>query len=83
MTGRGRERQERVSRFSARAAAPGAAASDGPGLDRVLDEVVRERLPAEIDLPAAHIYKIGPDGLMHEIEAMGFQAPYNSPTGWE
>lgn len=35
------------------------------------------------DLPAAHIFKIGPDGLMHEIEAMGFQAPLNSPTGWE
>lgn len=38
---------------------------------------------APFDLPAAHIYKIGPDGLMHEIEAMGFSAPYNSPTGWE
>ena len=38
---------------------------------------------APFDLPAAHIYKIGPDGLMHEIEAMGFTAPYNSPTGWE
>ncbi len=38
---------------------------------------------APFDLPAAHIYKIGADGLMHEIEAMGFTAPYNSPTGWE
>ena len=38
---------------------------------------------APFDLPAAHIFKIGPDGLMHEIEAMGFTAPYNSPTGWE
>jgi hypothetical protein len=35
------------------------------------------------DLPAAHIYKIGADGLVHEIEAMGFMAPYNAPTGWE
>lgn len=35
------------------------------------------------DLPAAHVYKIGADGLVHEIEAMGFWAPYNSPTGWE
>ncbi len=34
------------------------------------------------DLPAAHVYKIR-NGMMHEIEAMGFQAPYNSPTGWE
>jgi len=38
---------------------------------------------APFDLPAAHIFKIGADGLMHEIEAMGFSAPYNSPTGWE
>jgi hypothetical protein len=38
---------------------------------------------APFDLPAAHIFKIGPDGMMHEIEAMGFTAPYNSPTGWE
>jgi hypothetical protein len=38
---------------------------------------------APFDLPAAHIFKIGPDGQMHEIEAMGFTAPYNSPTGWE
>jgi len=38
---------------------------------------------APFDLPAAHIFKIGADGLMHEIEAMGFTAPYNAPTGWE
>ena len=31
----------------------------------------------------AHIFKIGADGLVHEIEAMGFGAPYNAPTGWE
>ncbi len=34
------------------------------------------------DLPAAHVYKIT-DGQIHEIEAMGFVAPYMSPTGWE
>jgi len=34
------------------------------------------------DLPAMHIYKIW-GGEIHEIEAMGFTAPYNSPTGWE
>lgn len=35
------------------------------------------------DMPAAHIFKIGPEGTVHEIEALGFTAPYNSPTGWE
>ncbi len=35
------------------------------------------------DMPAAHIFKIGADGLVHEIEAIGFIAPYNSRTGWE
>ncbi len=34
------------------------------------------------DLPAAHIFKIR-GGKIHEIEAMGFMAPYNSKTGWE
>jgi hypothetical protein len=34
------------------------------------------------DLPAMHIYKIW-GGQIHEIEALGFTAPYNSPTGWE
>jgi hypothetical protein len=34
------------------------------------------------DLPAMHIFKIW-GGQIHEIEAMGFMAPYNSPTGWE
>lgn len=44
----------------------------------------KSRLPFEpFDLPAAHIYKVGADGKMHEIEAMGFRAPLNSPTGWE
>jgi len=35
------------------------------------------------DMPAAHIFKIGPDGRVHEIEAVGVVAPPNSPTGWE
>jgi hypothetical protein len=35
------------------------------------------------DLPAAHVFKVGADGKVHEIEAMGFRAPLNSPTGWE
>ena len=35
------------------------------------------------DMPAAHIFKIGDDGLVHEIEAVGFVAPLNSATGWE
>ncbi len=30
---------------------------------------------APFDLPAAHIFKIGADGQVHEIEAMGFTAP--------
>lgn len=33
------------------------------------------------DLPAAHIIKIT-DNMVHEIEALGFFAPYRSPTGW-
>ena len=34
------------------------------------------------DLPAAQIFKIS-GGKIHEIEAMGFTAPYDSKTGWE
>jgi hypothetical protein len=34
------------------------------------------------DLPAAHIFKVS-SGKIHEIEAMGFTAPYDSKTGWE
>ena len=33
------------------------------------------------DLPAAHIFKIS-GGKIHQIEAMGFLAPYNSASGW-
>ena len=34
------------------------------------------------DLPAAHIFKVY-GGKIHQIEAMGFTAPYDSKTGWE
>ena len=34
------------------------------------------------DMPAAHIFKIGPEGQIHEIEAVGFVGPYKSPSGW-
>jgi hypothetical protein len=44
---------------------------------------MREMKFAPFDLPAAHIFKIGTDGKVHEIEAMGFTARYNAPTGWE
>ena len=35
------------------------------------------------NLPAAHIFKVGADGWIHEIEAMGFGTPYMAKTGWE
>jgi hypothetical protein len=34
------------------------------------------------DMPSMHIYKIW-GGKIHEIEAIGIMAPFNSPTGWE
>jgi len=34
------------------------------------------------DMPSMHIYKIW-GGKIHEIEANGIMAPFNSPTGWE
>jgi hypothetical protein len=34
------------------------------------------------DMPAAHIFKVY-GGEIHEIEATGFVAPYDSKTGWE
>jgi hypothetical protein len=37
---------------------------------------------APFDLPAVHIFKIW-GGQIHEIEALGFIAPYDSATGWE
>lgn len=45
--------------------------------------VTRVAMPFKpFDLPAAHIFKVQ-GGKIHEIEAMGFMAPYNSKTGWE
>jgi hypothetical protein len=44
----------------------------------------KDNMPFDpFDMPAAHIFKVGADGLVHEIEAVGLFAPYNSPTGWE
>jgi hypothetical protein len=44
----------------------------------------RQSMPYRpFDMPAAHIFKIGPDGRVHEIESVGAIAPYNSPTGWD
>ncbi len=41
----------------------------------------REVNHAPFDLPAVHIFKIS-GGRIHQIEAMGFLAPYGSPSGW-
>ena len=52
---------------------------------KVLNDPSRESTKMQFDpfdLPAVHIYKIW-GGQIHEIEAMGFMAPYQSPTGWE
>jgi hypothetical protein len=47
-----------------------------PGVDKI-------DMPFDaFDLPAAHIFKVS-GGKIHEIEAMGFRAEYQSPTGWE
>lgn len=48
-----------------------------PGVDSVDMSMFKP-----FDLPAAHIFRIR-GGKIHEIEAMGFTLPYNSPTGWE
>ena len=53
--------------------------TDGPTSERNAENMLFD----PFDMPAAHIFKIGADGLVHEIEAMGFTSPYNSPTGWE
>ena len=34
------------------------------------------------DMPAMHIFKVGPEGQIHEIEAVGIIVPYLSATGW-
>jgi hypothetical protein len=52
--------------------------------DGTTSQRTADNLPFQpFDLPAAHIMKFGADGLVHEIEAMGFMAPLNSPSGWE
>jgi len=44
----------------------------------------KERLGYEPwDNVAAHIWKIGADGKVHEVEAMGFRAPSGTPTLWD
>ena len=44
----------------------------------------RQTMPFDpFDMPAAHIFKVGPDGRVHEIEAVGVVAPFNAPTGWD
>lgn len=43
-----------------------------------------QNMPYEpFDMPAAHIFKIGGDGKVHEIEAVGVMRPSQSKTGWE
>jgi hypothetical protein len=45
----------------------------------------KENMPYNpFDMPAAHIFKIGADGLVHEIEAVGVTGiPHMAATGWE
>jgi hypothetical protein len=53
-------------------------------LDGSTSERNAQNMPYKpFDMPAAHIFKIGPEGTVHEIEAVGVMAPYNSPSGWE
>lgn len=53
--------------------------SDGAVVERN-----RENMPCDpFDMASAHIFKIGPDGQIHEIEAVGVSAPYDSPSGWD
>ncbi|HUK00688.1 MAG TPA: hypothetical protein VLW26_00255 [Steroidobacteraceae bacterium] len=52
---------------------------------KIVNDPNRETMKMDykpFDLPAMHIFKVW-GGQIHEIEAMGFTAPYNSPTGWE
>ena len=53
-------------------------------IDGSTSQRTAESMPfAPFDLPAAHIFKVGADGLVHEIEAMGFTTDLYSQTGWE
>ncbi len=51
---------------------------------KVLNDPGRSKMSMSMtmDLPALHIFKIW-GGQIHDIEAMGFGAPANSPSGWE
>ena len=52
--------------------------------DGTIAERTRTNLPYDpFDLAAAHIFKIGPDGQIHQIETVGLIAPLNAPNGWE
>jgi hypothetical protein len=57
-------------------------AADGTIVQTRRDEGMFKTLKP-FDLPAAHIFKVGADGKVHEIEAMGFLAPLDAPSGWE
>ena len=57
-------------------------AADGTIVEQKRDEGMFKTLKP-FDLPAAHIFKVGADGKVHEIEAMGFLAPLDAPSGWE
>jgi len=64
-------------------------AGGGPNADPDRAPVARECGPQLDSQSFVYIDRIenrrliGADGLVHEIEAVGFTAPYNSPTGWE
>ena len=52
---------------------------------RILNDPGRETVDRSynpFDTLAMHIFKIW-GGQIHEIEAIGVVAPYNSPSGWE
>jgi hypothetical protein len=57
-------------------------AADGTITQTKRDEGMFKNLKP-FDLPAAHIFKVGADGKVHEIEAMGFLAPLDAASGWE
>jgi hypothetical protein len=53
-------------------------------IDGTTSERNAQNMPYKpFDMPAAHIFKVGPEGQIHEIEAVGVMAPFNAPSGWE
>jgi len=49
--------------------------------DGTTSERTRENMPYEpVDMLAAHIFKIGPEGQVHEIEAVGVAAALGTDT---